>query len=181
MKGIIFTSLSDMVEEHYGLETWDALLDKVHPKSQGSYSAGGTYDDNELSAYIVELAKLKNVDSAQLVEEFGIYLFPVLASKYPVFLPKGVTFKEFMKSIDKVIYVEVNKLYPEAELPMLRYEEPSPDQLVILYRSPRKLCALAIGLTKGAAAHFGVPIQIQQPICMHKGADHCRLEVTIEK
>ena len=181
MKGIIFTALNDMVEEEFGLATWNALLDKVNPESKGVYTAGGTYKDRELTSYVMELSKLKKIEPSQLLEGFGAYLFPVLASKYPIFLSEGITFKEFMKNVDKIIHVEVNKLYPEAALPTMSYEEPSPNELVIIYRSPRKLCALAVGLTKGAASHFNVPITIQHPLCMHKGADHCRLEITIEK
>ncbi|MBI2707081.1 MAG: heme NO-binding domain-containing protein [Proteobacteria bacterium] len=181
MKGIVFTTLNDMVEEKFGLATWETLLDKVHPENKGIYTAGGTYKDAELVSYVMELSKLKKIEPAQLIEAFGIYFFPVLANKYPVFLPEGISFKEFMKNVDKIIHVEVNKLYSDAILPAMSYEEPSPNELVILYRSPRKLCALAVGLTKGAANHFNVPIAIQHPICMHKGADHCRLEVTIEK
>ncbi len=181
MKGIVFTTLNDMVEEKFGLETWEALLDKVHPESKGIYTAGGTYKDAELISYVMELSKLKNIEPPQLIEAFGVYFFPVLATKYPVFFPEGITFKEFMKSVDKIIHVEVNKLYPDAILPSMSYEDPSPNELIIIYRSPRKLCALAVGLTKGAANHFNVPITIQHPICMHKGADHCRLEVAIEQ
>jgi hypothetical protein len=53
MKGIVFTTLNDMVEEKFGLETWEALLDKVHPESKGVYTAGGTYKDAELISYVM--------------------------------------------------------------------------------------------------------------------------------
>jgi len=180
MKGIVFTSFNDMVEEKFGLETWDKLINKVNPESQGIYTAGGTYKDAELIAYVNELAELTKIGQPELIEAFGLYLFPVLASKYPNFLQQP-SLKEFLKSIDKVIHVEVNKLYPEASLPTMTYEDPSPNELVILYRSPRKLCSLAIGLMRGAAEHFHNSISIREPKCMHHGSDHCRLEVTIEK
>lgn len=181
MKGIVFTLLSEMVEEKFGLAMWDTLLERVHPENQGAYTAGESYPEQELFSYVSELSKLTNTPPNKLVEAFGKYLFPKLASKYPVFLPEGISFKDFMKSIDQVIHVEVNKLYKNTSLPTLSYEEPSPQELVLLYRSPRKLCPLAIGLTRGAAEHFNVPIVIQEPLCMHQGADHCRLEITIEE
>ena len=179
MKGIIFTTFSDMVEEQYGLETWDLLVEKVKPANRGAYTAGGTYPEVDLMGYVTELSKIEKESPSALVEKFGEYLFPTLAKKYPIFLPKGITFKEFMKSIDKVIHIEVQKLHPEANLPTMTYEDPAPHKLVILYKSPRKLCSLAIGLTRGAAAHFKVPINICQPVCMLEGANHCRLEIKI--
>lgn len=181
MKGIVFTTFSDMVEEQFGLATWEALLDKVNPSCGGSYTAGATYEDAELMALISELAQLTSIPIPQLIEAFGIYMFPVLANKYPVFIQQNMSLKEFLKSINDIIHVEVKKLYPEAGLPLITYEDPADNQLIMLYRSPRKLCYLAIGLSKGAATYFKNNIVIKHPICMHNGADHCRLEMTITK
>lgn len=180
MKGIIFTTLGDMVEERFGLETWNQLLNTVNPPNGGAYTAGGTYPDAEIFSLITVLSNLVDVEPLQLVEAFGIYMFPVLAKKHSNFLQKGLSLKDFLKSIDRVIHVEVRKLHADASLPSITYEDPAPNQLVMLYRSPRKLCALAIGLIKGAAIHFKNKVTIQQPCCMHQGADHCRLEVHIE-
>ncbi len=179
MKGIVFTTLADMVEEQFGLATWESILDKVNPACGGSYTAGATYPDIDLLALVNELAAVSNISVPELVEAFGIYMFPVLASKYPVFIQPGMTLKEFLRSINDVIHVEVKKLHADAGLPLINYEDPTDNQLVILYRSPRKLCHLAVGLTKGAASHFQKQVAIQHPICMHLGADHCRLEINI--
>jgi hypothetical protein len=179
MKGIVFTSLGDMVEEKFGLETWNALLAQVELPSGGLYTAGGTYPDEEMFTLVAGLSKLVNIESPKLVEAFGIYMFPILASKYPNFLEQK-DLKTFLKSIDEVIHVEVRKLYPDASLPSISYEDPSPNELILNYRSSRKLCALAIGLIQGAATHFNTNVRIKQPECMLKGADHCRLEIFFE-
>lgn len=180
MKGIVFTSLGEMVEEKYGLETWNALLVRADLPSKGLYTAGGTYPDEELSSLILTLSELVKVEPSQLIETFGVYMFPVLAGKYPNFLEQK-NLKNFLKSIDKVIHLEVHKLYPDASLPSITYEDPAPDKLVLNYRSPRKLCALATGLIQGAATHFKTKVSIKQPKCMLKGEDHCRLEIFFEQ
>lgn len=178
MKGIIFTTLSDMVEEKYGLATWQSLLDKTKPENEGAYTAGGTYSDVELSSLIHELSQEIKVDVSELMESFGEYMFPVLAQKYTYFIPEGTNLKDFLKSIDSIIHIEVRKLVPDSQLPEIQYIDPCTDELIMLYRSPRKLCHLAVGLTKGAAKYFNENIQIKQTKCMHNGEDHCRLEVT---
>ncbi|EKD71129.1 MAG: hypothetical protein ACD_46C00266G0003 [uncultured bacterium] len=180
MKGIVFTSLGDMIIERYGLETWDNLLSQVNLESGGSYAAGGTYPDTELVALVTTIAKMKNIEVPALLEQFGEYMFPVLAKKYPIFIKKNMSLKDFLKSIDDTIHVEVMKINPDAELPSIKYEEMGPNQLTLLYRSRRKLCNLAIGLIQGAATHFHTKVKIKQPLCMHHGSDHCRLEVTFE-
>jgi hypothetical protein len=180
MKGIVFTSLGDMVEEKFGLETWNALLKQVELPSGGIYTAGGTYPDEEMVSLIMALSKLVKIEPAELIKTFGVYMFPVLAGKYPNFLEQK-NLKDFLKSIDEVIHLEVRKLYPDASLPSITYEDPAPRQLIVNYRSPRKLCPLAIGLIHGAADHFKEKITIEHPVCMLKGADHCRLELSFEE
>ena len=51
----------------------------------------------------------------------------------------------------------------------------------MIYRSQRKLCALAEGLIEGAAEQFGETVTIRHPQCMHRGDEHCRLELTFAK
>lgn len=91
-----------------------------------------------------------------------------------------MTLKEFLKSIDGTIHVEVEKLYPDETLPTISYEEPAANQLVMVYRSHRRLCHFAMGLIQGAAQHFKKKITIKQTHCMLKKDDHCRLEITFE-
>lgn len=180
MKGIVFTSFNEMVEDKFGLDVWDALLTKVNPKSEGIYTSGGTYEDAELLGYVKELSEITKIGQPELIEAFGLYLFPVLSSKYPEFLAQPNLY-EFLKSVDKIIHVEVNKLYPEAILPTMTYEEPSSDSLIINYSSPRKLCALAKGLIRGASEYYKTPITVNETICLLHGNDHCRIEVGFGK
>ena len=89
--------------------------------------------------------------------------------------------KNFLMDIENVIHKDVKRLYPETYLPVIDFEDTGDEHsLVLLYRSKRKLCALAEGLILGASDHFNVKTTINHPVCMHKGSDHCRLELTFE-
>lgn len=180
MKGIVFTALNDMIIEQFGIETWDHLVTRLDLPSGGSYTAGGTYEDTEFLQLIQTLAQMKNLQSSLFLELFGEYMFTVLANKYSVFLKKDMSLKEFLKSVDGTIHVEVEKLNPGEQLPFITYEEPALNQLIMLYRSHRKLCHLAIGLINGAAKHYRKNIKINQTLCMHQKSDHCRLEIFFE-
>jgi hypothetical protein len=179
MKGIIFTVFNDMIEEKYGLAMLDELIIQLNPPNQGSYAAGGTYQDSELMSLVTLTAKRLNVAPYQLLTDFGKYMFPVLAKKHPLFVSSTMTLKEFLKTVDGIIHVEVKKIDQDANLPTISYLEPSPNQLIMIYQSPRQLCALATGLIQGAAAYFKQTVNINHPICMHQHADHCRLEIII--
>lgn len=177
MKGIIFTTLAVMVEEKFGLELWDRVLLEVAPSSEGIYTAGAAYPDSELFAIISCLSKLTQIPANDLITAYGAYLFNKFTTYFPSLILPGISLKEFLKSIDNIIHMEVKKIHPNAALPSLTYEDSVEDELVILYRSPRKLCHLAIGLMQGASKHYQQTCEIKESLCLHKGADHCRFEL----
>jgi predicted hydrocarbon binding protein len=179
MKGIIFRLLNQMVEDRLGLEVWTKILEKVNPHSGGVYTTAGTYPDEELLSLVGELSQVSGKPAEQLVYAFGEYMLPQLAKAYPGFF-EGMAPKPFLLSIHDVIHVEVKKLYPDADLPTIEYENPAADRLVMKYQSPRKLCRLAEGLIDGTAKHFDTKIRRKQTKCLLQGDDHCRFELSFE-
>lgn len=179
MKGVIFSLFNKLVEQKFGLETWDQLLEKVHPASDGVYTTGDSYPDTELFALIGELSKETKIKPDDLILEFGKYMIPAMANNYPVFF-QGLDFKQFILNVDGVIHVEVRKLFPDVKLPKITYEKPSPNKIILIYKSDRHLCRLAEGLIDGAAIYFQTPIERIQSRCYHRGDDHCRFEITVK-
>jgi hypothetical protein len=177
MKGIVFTLFNQFVEKNYNIIEWETLLENAKPASEGIYTAGDTYPDSEMIVLVSQFAQQTQQTAPKLLYEFGQFMFQYLANNYPVFTPPGMTLKPFLKTIDSVIHIEVRKLYPDGSLPLITYEEPSNNMLIMNYRSPRKLCHLAEGLIQGSASYFNEAILVKQTQCMHQGADHCRLEV----
>lgn len=177
MKGVIFNQLEAMVGETFGIEAWDAILERATLKTaDGVFLSPMVYPDEDLFALVGAASELTGKPAGELVRAFGRYLFPKLAALAPFFLKPGMTAKSFLLSVDRVIHVEVRKLHSGAVLPMIGYEDPAPDRLVILYSSPRRLCVLAMGLIEGVAAHFAEEVTVTETACIKEGAEACRLE-----
>lgn len=173
MKGIVFCLFNELVEEKFGLEMWETLLEKVQPESQGIYTSAANYPFTELVALVGELSAQSGLPANDLVTAFGEYMFPKFAERNPEFVSDIDNLKDFLKTVDQVIHVEVKKMYPSANLPSFDYEDDASDQLTMRYQSPRKLCHLSEGLIQGAAKHYGESIHVDHPVCMHNGAEHC--------
>jgi predicted hydrocarbon binding protein len=180
MQGVVFTLFSDCVIENFGMEVWDELLEKVSPESEGVYTSGDTYEDSELFAYVGELSNKTGVAATDLVRTFGEYMFSHLLSHMPQAVKPGMSLKDFLLTVDQVIHKEVKRLHPNSYLPEIDYENSSDEQLIMIYRSKRKLCHLAEGLIFGAAKHFKTEVSIEHPLCMHRDDDHCRLEISFQ-
>lgn len=175
MKGIVFNILNEMIEEQLGMEAWDTLLTQT--ELDGIYVATQTYPDEELLTLVAAAQAHTGVPAADLIRAFGEYMVPRFAKNYPVFFENEDNLKSFLLTVDQVIHVEVRKLYPEAGLPEFQYEDRDDDSLTMIYRSPRKLCALAEGLIAGSAKHFNQSYDLAHDICMLNGSDHCKLEL----
>ncbi len=178
MKGVVFTLLNEMVEEQFGLEAMDTLL--TNAGLEGCYISTETYPDEELFLLVEEASKLTGIDANDLVRSFGEFMLPHFHKNYPTFFEEGMNLKSFLLTVDRVIHVEVKKLFPEAGLPEFNYIDENDNQLTMIYSSPRKLCMLAEGLIAGSAKHFNTQYSLIHDECMHDDKDACHLHITIQ-
>ena len=65
MKGIIFTEFLSLVEEKFGLEQLDAILDEA--QDSGIYTSVGSYDHKNLVKLIVILSKQTGISPEEVV------------------------------------------------------------------------------------------------------------------
>jgi len=175
MKGVVFNLLEEAVTAAHDSAYWDAILQDA--KLLGSYTSLGSYPDAELVCLVEAYARRRGWHPAEVLRWFGPHMIRAFAHRMPGLFAAHKNLRSFLLSLNTLIHPEVRKLYPDAQVPEFEFEEPAPDQLVIRYCSPRRLCALAEGLIVGAAAHYHTPIQLDHPECMHHGHPKCRLAV----
>ena len=175
VKGIMFNLLEDVLGAQFGPAAWDQLL--VETGTDGVYASLGTYPDQEFNRLIDTAARLAGCGRDDMLRLFGTAAFPRLVERYPNFLHGMPDARTFLLSINRIVHMEVRKLYAGAGCPQLRFAI-APKRLRIGYASPRQLCALAEGLIHGVAQHFGEQIELDHPECIHRGDAACRMDVT---
>lgn len=179
MKGVIYTLFQDMVEEQLGLECWEYLLENTELESGGVYTSGSNYPDEEIVALVTTLSEYSKLPAAELIESFGKYLLPHLIHSLPEKIRHYDNLWDFLASVDDVIHVEVHKIDPKAMTPEIKVLERSEGAMKISYKSPRKMCFLALGLIGQAGEHFNSSVEISHQQCMHDGCDSCILDVKL--
>jgi len=162
MKGVVFTEFLEMVEDRFGLEMVDRIIEAAELPGDGAYTAVGTYDHMEILRLVSALSQAIGVSQSDLVKAFGRHLFERFSIGYPRMFAGVTSAFAFLLSIDRYIHVEVQKLYPDAELPSFNYEEVTPERLVMLYQSRRPFADLAEGLIQGCIAHYGEAIELRR-------------------
>ena len=172
MKGLVFTEFMNLVEELFGEEMVDDLIDATEPESGGAYSAVGTYSHLELVAMVTALSERSGIPAPELVRKFGHHLASVFSTKFQEFFAEVDNTVGFLKRIDNHIHVEVAKLYPDAELPKFEFDDSHSDRFVLDYRSTRGLADLAQGLIEATAAYYGESFRIERTDS-EQGGVHC--------
>jgi len=171
MKGIVFIQFTNMVNEVWGEDMVEDLIEQANLESEGVYTGVGTYCFREMVSLINVLSKISGTPPTDLQKTFGVYLFKQLALKYPLFLEGKKDLFSFLAAIENTIHVEVKKLYPEAELPSFEYAHPADNVLEMTYRSQRPFADLAEGLLRGAIVHFGEGVELsRQDFPVEKGS-----------
>ena len=155
MKGVVFTEFLGMVAQQFSADMVDDIIDDAGLPHGGAYTAVGTYPFDEMVALIVALSRRSGIAAPQLIHAFGQYLFGRFYVLYPSFITACDSSLQLVSRIEQVIHTEVRKLYPDAELPSFEVESHTAQRLVVVYRSPRCLADLAVGLIDGAIVHHG--------------------------
>ena len=173
MKGIIFNLAEEVVSRQHGEDTWDAVLDQAGVA--GSYTSLGNYPDSDLLAIVAAAARMLGTDEGSVLRAVAQGSIPLLAERYPHFFTPHSNACQFLLTLNDIIHPEVRKLYAGADVPNFAYELDNDDSVTLLYGSHRKLCTLAEGFIHGAAQHYGQDVDVEQPTCMLRGDEVCRL------
>ncbi|WP_405205087.1 heme NO-binding domain-containing protein [Aquimarina sp. LLG6339-5] len=154
MKGIVFTEFLQLVEDKFGLEMVDRIIEESNLPSNGVYTAIGTYEFSEMLSLITNLSKNTDIKADDLLLTYGEHLFSALISNYPQLVERYTDPLDMLESIENHIHVEVRKIYPNAELPSFQVLERTPDSLSMIYKSSRAMYSLGLGLMNKTFEHF---------------------------
>ena len=154
MKGIVFTEFLGLVEDKFGLEMVDKIIESSELKSNGVYTSVGTYDFSEMLQLLTHLSTNTGISSDDLLLVYGEHFFSVLQESYAGLLNTYSDPIELLASIENHIHVEVRKIYPDAELPTFEVIEKDNEHLTMIYKSSRAMHAFGLGLMRKTFEHF---------------------------
>ena len=154
MKGIVFTEFLDLVEDKFGLEMVDKIINQSQLESQGIYTSIGTYSFSEMLQLLQNLSSNTGISIDNLLLVYAEHFFTVIEDSYPGLLSTYKDPIEMLASIENHIHVEVRKIYPDAELPTFIVEEKKQNSLIMVYKSSRAMHHFGLGLMNKTFEHF---------------------------
>lgn len=169
MKGVVFTEFLDLVEDKFGYEMVDRIIQESELPSGGAYTSIGTYPFAEMAKLLGRLSHHTDIPINQLLYLYGRHFFSVLLRAYPYFMQRVTDSFQLFESIDQYIHVEVKKLYPDAELPRFETNRRSDTELEMIYYSERRMGDFALGLIESSLEHYGETGSVEKTILNEEG------------
>src|SRR5690349_11576903 len=112
MKGMVFTEFLEMVEIKFSPEMVDRIIESADLRSDGAYTAVGTYDYGELIQLVTGLSQETGIPLPDLVRSFGVHLFRRFHELFPKYFEGIGSAFDFLSQVQDYIHIEVRKLYP---------------------------------------------------------------------
>jgi hypothetical protein len=178
MQGIVFTELQKYVETNLGSSAWEALCTRSGV-GRAEFDPLQTYPDGEALALVQTASQLTGKPIPDILESFGEFIAPDLLQMFWGAVEPSWKTLDLLQHAEAVVHTLVRAQNPGATPPILRATRESATHLLMVYDSQRKMCALARGLARGVARHYGETLRVEEPQCMHRGASECHLRFHI--
>jgi Haem-NO-binding len=178
MHGLIFSELKRFVDEGHGPGVWDALLRESGIGAK-IYLTMEVYPDAELERLARTASALTGSPLGDILEAFGEFLAPTYFKLYGHLLKPEWRTLEVIEHTEQSIHRVVRIKNPGARPPELRCVRISSVEVLLVYNSSRRMCAVAKGIAKGVATHFSESIRISESTCMLRGATDCRITIKL--
>ena len=160
MKGIVFNIFEDFISKTFDLATYNKVLDESDMSDQ-VFVGPESYEDTVFLSLVGSAVKLSGLDVNVAVKAFGKFAFSKLVTKLSYITDDYDNPKDLLMDLDRIIHVEVRKLYPGAITP-----EFSPklegDLIVLNYVSKRQLCGFLEGLLEGMEEFYNVNVEVEK-------------------
>jgi hypothetical protein len=160
MKGIVFTEFLELVEQKFGLEVVDEIIEKSDLESNGAYTSIGTYKFSEMLQLLSHLSTKTSISIDELLLVYAEHFFGVLVKSYPVLIKSYSDPIDMLASIESHIHIEVLKIYPDAELPTFEVISKSKNSLILIYKSSRAMYYFGLGLMNKTFDYFNSSAEI---------------------
>jgi hypothetical protein len=174
----MFNELSRYADAREGPGAWTTIRQEAGLPSD-FFLITDDYPAEDFMALCGHTASRTGQSLEALLQDFGTFLVPGLLGIYGTLVDPKWDVLAFLEHTEAVIHRAVRIAHPEARPPALRVVRSSEDEVTVIYRSPRRLCALACGIIAGVAQHYESPVRIHQDTCMGRGDPECRIRVSV--
>jgi hypothetical protein len=174
--GIIFSELKKYVESKLGADTWPALLDAagLGPKL---YMNIQSYPDQDAVSLVMTASRLTGQPAPNILQDFGEYIAEHLIGMYRSLVRPEWKTLELLENVERTIHTIVRARHPGAVPAQITCVRTGPQEVMLTYRSARRMCPVAKGIVLGLGRYYRQQVTVEETQCTHRGAPACIMAV----
>ena len=161
MHGLIHSELKKFIETRHGPEVWKTVLEEAGFGGK-IYLSNTPYADQETTAIVSAASRITSTPASDLLENFGEFIAPALMSTYRSMIKPGWKTMEMLLNTEGTIHRGVRVKSPGAQPPCLKFKQTGRNTLRFNYNSWCQMSAVAKGIIKGVAKHYGETVEIKE-------------------
>ena len=174
----MFIEIGKFAQSRLGGQGWREVVRSAGVPSRIYYRVAD-YPDQEAFALLSALSAATGEPLAVTLEELGEFIVPDLLKMSSYWVKPDWKTLDLIANTEKTIHEMLRNEGSQTNPPRLQCQRAGPEEVVVIYDSPRKMCALAKGIILGVSKHYGESVIITEPTCMLKGGAACRLIVNV--
>lgn len=180
MHGLIFVTWEKFLSDRFGSSLLASYRVKIGETPATAPRSNLVYDDAVLLAGVSAACELTSLPADTLLREYGrYYITNGLTSYLCAFLLRQVHHTRDLLLTMERAHSQLRRTADGLTPPLFRYQMMAsrPNDLVLIYDSPRKLCSVLLGAIEGAAERYSERVKIVERSCMKQGHTTCCFEV----
>ena len=176
MHGILLLELKKYFDAALGADLWLRLGSEL-AQEPPVYTPNQQYPDQDAIALIMAAGNHTGRSVATLLEGFGEFVAPELATMYADVVQPGWTTLDWIEHTVPLLH-RVARDHGAAP-PTLVWERTGRNTLTLRYRSHRRMCRMARGIIHGLARRNHERIRVTESDCMLTGQPECRFTLEL--
>jgi hypothetical protein len=179
VQGVILDEFRQYVAVRFGFRAWTQVLTAAGRPAAHRYKLDEVYPDEELGLLAARTAQVTSQPLLEVLEGFGEALVPEMLRIYSYLVDPRWTYAEFLFHMEPVLHQALQLHTPGAEPTKLHTRQLGPQAVEVVYESPLRACAAVRGVIRGAAAEYGVAVDIAEDQCVLRGDPRCVFTIEI--
>ena len=180
MYGMVNKGVQHLITNAYGLPVWERVRVRAGIK-ETNFVALQAYPDEVTYQLVGAICAELNAPAEQVLETFGESWVTYSGSQGygPMLDFFGKDLRSLLRNLD-ALHTRLRTVFPHLNPPQLGYEELSPTEVRLHYRSQRQgLTHFVVGLIRGMGRRFGHEVEIRIEQTKAAGADHDTFVITL--
>lgn len=179
MFGTVMARLQKYIEVTHSTETWKEILEEAGFPPTKTYRILGHYPDAEWNVLIDLASRKLGVAKRELLHNLGKDFGRYLIRTYKIMFFPSWHSLDVIEKAAPIVYKTIQLIDPNTPKNEVGCERIAPDEVVVHYKSPRRMCDYVEGIIESMGEHFNEKLQCGHEKCMRKGGNECEIHVKL--